>query len=91
VSKKQMPKDEISKLRREIDADDKEIVKLLNHRASLALKIRELKNQAQLPIYDEKREREIFEKIKLNNQGPLGQKTLEEIYKVVLKSMKNFG
>ncbi len=86
-----MPKDKISELRKEIDADDKEIVRLLNHRASVVLRIRELKSQAKLPIYDEKREREIFEKISLNNQGPLEQKTLEDIYKVILKSMKNFG
>lgn len=71
-----------------IDALDKQIVSLLNERTSHALAIRTLKPQANMALYDPKREEEIFETLQSYNQGPLYPDNLREIYTAILKVSK---
>jgi len=78
----------IDGLRGEIDCIDCKIVDLLNERATLALDIRALKPQANLGLYDPKREEEIFAKLSACNPGPLYGDNLREIYAAVLHVMK---
>ena len=79
---------EIEKHRESIDAIDRELVALLNKRASHSLVIRGLKPEAKMGLYDAKREEEIFEKIASYNEGPLYNEYLREIYVTILKVMK---
>ncbi len=79
---------EIEKHRAEIDRIDEELVKLLNERAGHSLDIRALKPDAQMGLYDPKREEEIFERIASYNEGPLYNENLVEIYRGILKVMK---
>ena len=79
---------EIQVHRDQIDALDKEIVALLNKRASHSLVIRGLKPGAKMGLYDAKREEEIFDKISSYNEGPLYNEYLREIYSTILKVMK---
>ena len=79
---------EIEKHRESIDAIDRELVALLNKRASHSLVIRGLKPEAKMGLYDAKREEEIFEKISSYNEGPLYNEYLREIYVTILKVMK---
>jgi chorismate mutase len=78
----------IALLRDEIDGLDRRIVELLNERAQLALDIRALKPQANLGLYDPKREEEIFAGLASCNEGPLYADNLREIYEAVLHVMK---
>jgi len=78
----------IDVLRDGIDGIDCKIVDLLNERARLALEIRALKPQANLGLYDPKREEEIFAKLSACNAGPLYGDNLREIYEAVLHVMK---
>lgn len=78
----------IEELRAEIDGIDAEIVALLNRRAALALAIRELKPIVKQPLYDPRREQEIYEKLRAANEGPLFDDNLREIWDVVLHVMK---
>jgi chorismate mutase len=78
----------IDALRAEIDAIDCRIVDLLNERAKLALDIRAIKPEANLGLYDPKREEEIFAKLTACNSGPLYADNLREIYAAVLHVMK---
>ena len=78
----------IQELRQQIDDIDGEIVTLLNRRADLALAIRELKPALSRPLYDPRREQEIFEKLHEANNGPLFDDNLQAIYEVVLQVMK---
>ena len=80
--------DQIAAIRGKIDEIDCSIVQLLNERAVMALKIRELKPQANLGLYDPKREEEIFENLAECNQGPLYGENLREIYSAILHVMK---
>lgn len=85
-----MAEEQISGFRQQIDALDAKITQNLNERAKLVLAIRELKNQANLPIFDPQREQEILTRMALTNQGPLSDDDLKEIYRNVLHYMKNF-
>ncbi|WP_448584363.1 prephenate dehydratase [Thermocrinis sp.] len=61
--------EELSKLRKEIDLIDEEIIKLLNRRAKIAKAIGEIKKQLKLEIYSPEREREVIDKaIKINKE-----------------------
>lgn len=79
---------EIQKHREQIDAIDRELVALLNKRAGHSLVIRGLKPDAQMGLYDAKREEEIFEKVASYNEGPLYNEYLREIYATILKVSK---
>lgn len=74
--------------RAQIDELDKQIVGLLNKRAGHSLVIRGLKPDANMALFDAKREEEIFTKINSFNEGPLYNENLREIYSAILKVMK---
>lgn len=79
---------QIEKHRNQIDELDKQIVDLLNKRAGHSLVIRGLKPEANMGLFDAKREEQIFEKIDACNEGPLFNENLREIYATILKVMK---
>ena len=79
---------EIEKHREQIDAIDRQLVALLNERAGHSLDIRALKPNARMGLYDPKREEEIFAKLTSYNEGPLYNENLVEIYRGILKVMK---
>ncbi|NPA11521.1 MAG: prephenate dehydratase [Epsilonproteobacteria bacterium] len=53
----------LNELRKEIDAIDNEIIKLLNKRMEIVKKVGELKNSSNAPIYRPEREKEIIERL----------------------------
>lgn len=79
---------QIEKHRDEIDAIDAQLVELLNKRAGHSLVIRGLKPDANMGLYDAKREEEILAKVDGLNDGPLYNENLREIYATILKVMK---
>lgn len=80
--------DEIAARRSRIDEVDRELVRLLNERATESLAIRGLKPQVHRGLYDPKREEEIFENLARWNEGPLFGENLREIYEAILHVMK---
>lgn len=80
--------EKIKKLRKEIDDLDEKIVSFLNERAKIVLAIRSLKKRANLPVYDPRREEEIFNHLFLINGGPLYNDDIKDIYEEVLRVMK---
>ena len=80
--------EQIQRHRAQIDELDKQIVDLLNKRVSHSLVIRGLKPDANMGLYDAKREEEIFEKVDALNEGPLYNENLREIYAAILKVSK---
>ncbi len=80
--------EQIMQHRAVIDALDKQIVGLLNERTAHALAIRALKPDANMGLYDPKREEEILATLQSYNQGPLYPDNLREIYTTILKVSK---
>jgi chorismate mutase len=78
----------IAAIRGRIDEIDCRVVDLLNERATLALQIRGLKPQANMSLYDPKREEEIFSNLARCNDGPLFDDNLREVYEAILHVMK---
>lgn len=70
--------------RRKIDAIDTAMLHLLNLRTELALEVGRLKGEAGLVLRVPEREREILNRMKGLNPGPLDAKAIEKIYQVIL-------
>jgi chorismate mutase-like protein len=70
--------------RRKIDAIDTAMLHLLNLRTELALEVGRLKGQAGLVLRVPEREREILNRMKGLNPGPLDGKAIGKIYQVIL-------
>lgn len=74
----------LENLRKEMDAVDGEIVRLLNERAKIARKIGTVKAQAGLPIVDAEREEAILYQICSSSGGDLDNEALVRIYKRII-------
>lgn len=88
MSENNAAREEIERHRAQIDEIDRELVALLNKRAGHSLVIRGLKPEANMGLFDAKREEEIFEKVEALNEGPLYNEYLREIYATILKVSK---
>lgn len=77
---------DISSLRKEIDAIDGEIVRLISERTDLAAEIGKLKAEEKIPLRDEKREKEVIAKFreKAEERGLDGD-TAEKIAKLLIE------
>lgn len=76
----------LQQLRQKIDALDGKIVDLLNQRAKITLSIghHKLKNNAS--IYAPAREKQVLERLKALNKGPMNREALEAIYREIMSA-----
>src|SRR5215471_16432010 len=70
--------------RAQIDEMDLELLNLLNRRARLALQAGEQKTAAGLSLCDHKRERDVIERMCQINEGPLDDRAVVELYRVII-------
>lgn len=71
-----------------IDAVDRRIVELLNERTRVVEEIGRVKREAQLPIYEAKREELVFANITASNQGPISAAGLRRIFERIIDEMR---
>ena len=71
--------------RRSIDLLDQKLLMLLNQRLRVALEIGGIKKRIGKRIYDPGREREVLERLKLKNKGPVKERDLIKIYRGIMK------
>ncbi len=74
----------VDKLRKEVDAVDNKILHLLNLRAKASQKIGRIKVKEGQGIYAPHREREILDRLKALNKGPLTPEAIDAIYREVM-------
>jgi chorismate mutase len=79
---------DIAEWRSKIDELDRQLVALINQRAHCAEEIGKLKRNSSIPIYEPDRERIIFDNIARQNQGPLSQVQLRQIYERLVDVMR---
>ena len=65
----------LEQFRVSIDDVDRRIVELLNERTRVVEEIGRVKRQAQLPVYEPKREDQVFANVAGANHGPITQMT----------------
>jgi chorismate mutase len=72
-----------------IDDVDRRIVALLNERTRVVEDIGRVKGEAQLPIYEPKREEQVFANITGCNQGPLTPEAVRRIFERIIDEMRS--
>jgi chorismate mutase-like protein len=80
--------DQLADCRRQIDAVDVKIVELLNQRTQIVHEIGRIKRQFELPVYEPKREDQVFENVTSNNPGPLTADALKRIFERIIDEMR---
>jgi chorismate mutase-like protein len=79
---------ELEKCRVLIDDVDRRIVALLNERTSVVQEIGRVKRQTQMPIYEPKREDQVFANISASNRGPLTEEAVRRIFERIIDEMR---
>ncbi|HWZ33648.1 MAG TPA: chorismate mutase [Bryobacteraceae bacterium] len=79
----------LAKYRDEIDAIDRELLETLNRRTRVVEEIGRIKQSVNLPIYEPKREDDVFRNVRTNNQGPLGSDALQRIFERIIDEMRS--
>ncbi len=75
--------------RAEVDEIDRVMLDLLNKRAGVFLKIKNLKLKHNRPLYDSKREEALLNSIIKHNNGSLSSNNIIQIFNSILKNMKS--
>ena len=79
----------LAECRSQIDAVDLKLLALLNERTRIVEEIGRIKRNLSLPIYEPKREDQVFQNVTSNNQGPLSAKALKRIFERIIDEMRN--
>lgn len=73
-------------LRKKIDEIDKDILKRLNDRTQLILKIGQIKSKNNKQIYAPAREKEVYSNLIRKNKGPLTNEAIKSIYREIMSA-----
>ena len=80
---------DIDQIRLKINQLDDDLLRIFNERAALALKIGHIKKKLNRPIYDPKREKLIFERMKDKNPGPLENDAIVRLFERVIDESRS--
>ncbi|MDH5526264.1 MAG: prephenate dehydratase [Nitrospirota bacterium] len=81
--------EELSPLRKQIDAIDDEILRLLNQRAEIALQVAAVKHTHNAPLHVPEREKAILERLTGNNPGPFPTAAVGTVFREVISACLN--
>ena len=84
-----MSMDKLAECRRKIDAVDVRLLELLNERTRIVEEIGRIKQKLSLPIYEPKREEDVFRNITQNNSGPLSPEAVRRVFERIIDEMRN--
>jgi chorismate mutase-like protein len=77
--------------RRQIDALDTELLRLLNQRAAIACEVASIKVASGLPAYDGNRERQVLARVVERNTGPLDEQSVTDIFAEIIRETRRLG
>ena len=86
--KKKVPLDLFQKLikrRKKLDLINEKLLTLLNQRLRITLEIGKVKKEMGKKIHDAGREKEILDRLKRKNKGPLKEEDLRKIFMAIMK------
>jgi chorismate mutase-like protein len=78
----------LSECRARIDEVDRQILALLNERTRIVEQIGRAKQSLNLPIYEPKREDEVFQNVAAHNGGPLPQDAVRRVFERIIDEMR---
>ncbi len=79
----------IEDLRKNIDAIDLNILKLLNERAAIALEIGKEKKEKNISCYAPEREKEVIANLVKHNSGPLPDGAVKSLYRDIISASRS--
>src|SRR5437870_11708744 len=78
----------LQSLRTQSDRMDRDILRLVNERASLASRIGDLKNESGLEVYSPVREEEVIQQVLQTNPGPLQEPCVRAIFRELMSGSR---
>jgi chorismate mutase len=79
----------LDELRVLIDDVDRRIVDLLNERTRVVEEIGRVKKHSELPVYEPKREEQVFANITAHNRGPLSPGAVRRIFERIIDEARS--
>jgi len=83
-----MSRERIEECRRLIDAVDLRILALLNERTRIVEEIGRIKQDLAMPIYEPKREDQVFHNVTTANGGPLSAEAVRRVFERIIDEMR---
>ncbi|MDQ4106320.1 MAG: chorismate mutase [Actinomycetota bacterium] len=81
--------DRIQEPRRRVDEVDRDLLHALNERARIVQEIVEIKAEAGKPLFDPRREEEILRRVAEQNEGPIYDTSMREIFELILHRIRD--
>jgi len=78
----------LAESRKAIDALDLQLLELLNRRTRVVEEIGRAKESVGLPIYEPKREEDVFRNVTGHNSGPLTTDAVKSIFERIIDEMR---
>ncbi len=78
----------LARHRDRIDQVDRCLLELLNERTRVVEEIGRIKRAARMPIYEPRREDEVFRNVTEHNGGPLGADSVKRIFERIIDEMR---
>jgi chorismate mutase len=78
----------LARCRDRIDEIDLRLLDLLNQRTSVVEQIGRIKQHLDLPIYEPKREDQVFENVVAHNHGPLPADAVQRLFERIIDEMR---
>lgn len=82
------PSAELARCREHIDELDRKILDLLNQRTAIVEQIGRVKQELQMPVYEPKREEQVFANVLEHNHGPLPGEAVKRIFERIIDEMR---
>jgi len=82
-------KNNLSRLRTQIDSIDQSLLRLLNERGQLSQRVGSLKAETGQAVFSPGRERELLNRLKNLNRGPLANETIEAVFMEIIHASRN--
>ena len=84
-----MSMERLAECRKQIDILDLKLLALLNDRTRVVEEIGRIKQTMSLPIYEPKREDEVFYNVTSHNHGPLSSEAVKRVFERIIDEMRN--
>lgn len=81
--------EQLAECRRKIDILDVRLLELLNERTRIVEEIGRIKQHLSLPIYEPRREEDVFRNVTTNNSGPLSSEAVKRVFERIIDEMRN--
>ena len=81
--------EQLAECRKKIDVLDLKLLALLNERTQIVEEIGRIKRNLSLPIYEPRREEDVFRNVLASNSGPLSAEAVKRVFERIIDEMRN--